>query len=238
MINFIICDDNTVVRETVNNVIAKVMLPTDIEYKTFSFSQYDKSFMQLIDKNLGKKIYILDVEVNSQSGLDIARKIRDKDWNCIIIILTAHYELAYDAFKNRLMLLDFISKFDDYEHNLHDVLKLAIKASETKKQLSFEFNRTVYKIDFNDILYIMKDTGRKNSIIKTFTKEYSVALNLNKISLMITENFIQTHRACIINKDNVKTIDFKENTITFINNEKILLLSKTYKKDVKKYVFN
>lgn len=238
MIKFIICDDNTVVRETVNNVITKVMLPTDIEYKIFSFSQYDKNFVQLIDKNMGKKIYILDVEVNLHSGLDIARKIRDKDWNSIIIILTAHYELAYDAFKNRLMLLDFISKFDDYEHSLHDVLKLAVRASETKKQLSFEFNRTLYKIDFNDILYIMKDTGRKNSIIKTFTKEYSVSLNLNKISSMITENFIQTHRACIINKDNVKTIDFKENTITFINNEKILLLSKTYKKDVKKYVFN
>lgn len=238
MLHFVVCDDNAIIRENVNKVITKLMLPTDVEYKTLMFSQYDKNFSQFIDKKVGKKIYILDVEINAYSGLDIARKIREKDWESIIIILTAHYELAYDAFKNRLLLLDFISKFDNYEQNLYDTLKLALKASDVKKQLSIESNRTVYKIDVDDILYIMKDTARRNSIIKTFSKEYSVALTLSDISTMLPENFIQTHRACIINRDNVKNIDFKENNITFNNNEQISLLSKTYKKEVKKYVFS
>jgi two-component system response regulator AgrA len=238
MLHFVVCDDNVTIRENVNKVITKLMLPTDVEYKTLMFSQYDKSFAQFIDKKVGKKIYILDVEINAYSGLDIARKIREKDWESIIIILTAHYELAYDAFKNRLMLLDFISKFDNYEHNLYDVLKLALKASDVKKQLSVESNRTLYKIDMDDILYIMKDTARRNSIIKTFSKEYSVPLTLSEIMAMLPDNFVQTHRACIINRENVKNIDFKENTITFKNNEQISLLSKTYKKEVKKYVFS
>jgi len=238
MLHFVVCDDNVTIRENVNKVITKLMLPTDVEYKTLMFSQYDKSFAQFIDKKIGKKIYILDVEINAYSGLDIARKIREKDWESIIIILTAHYELAYDAFKNRLMLLDFISKFDSYEHNLYDVLKLALKASDVKKQLSVESNRTLYKIDMDDILYIMKDTARRNSIIKTFSKEYSVPLTLSEIMAMLPDNFVQTHRACIINRENVKNIDFKENTITFNNNEQISLLSKTYKKEVKKYVFS
>ncbi|MDD4298094.1 MAG: LytTR family DNA-binding domain-containing protein [Bacilli bacterium] len=238
MLHFVVCDDNAPTREKVNKVITKLMLPSDAEYKTLLFSQYDKSFIQFIDKKVGKKIYILDVEVNFQSGLDVARKIREKDWESIIIILTAHYELAYNAFKNRLMLLDFISKFDDYEHNLYETLKLALKAINVKKQLSFEFNRISYKIDLDDILYIIKDTAKRNSIIKTFAKEYSVALTLNEIIKMLPNSFIQTHRACIINKDNVKNIDFKSNVITFNNNEKITLLSKTYKKDVKQYVFN
>lgn len=238
MLHFVVCDDSSVIREKIVKVITKLMVPTDIEYKTLVFSQFDKNFLQFIDERVEKKIYILDVEVNSHSGLDISRKIREKDWDSIIIILTAHYELAFDAFKNRLMLLDFISKFDDYEHSLYDVLKLALKASNIKKQLTFEFNRILYKIDLDDILYIIKDTAKRNSIIKTFSKEYSVALNLNEISTMLTDNFIQTHRACIINRENVKNIDFKENTITFNNNEKISLLSKTYKKEVKKYVFS
>jgi two-component system response regulator AgrA len=234
----VVFDDNAVIREKVNKVITKLMLPTDIEYKTLLYSQYDKSFAQFIDERVGQKIYILDVEVNSYSGLDIARKIREKDWESIIIILTAHYELAYDAFKKRLMLLDFISKFDNYEQNLYEALRIALKVSNVKKQLSFKFNRVLYKIDLDDILYIIKDTSKRNSIIKTFSKEYSVALNINEISTMLTDSFIQTHRACIINRENVKKIDFKENTITFNNNEKISLLSKTYKKEVKKYVFS
>ena len=98
---------------------------------------------------------------------------------------------------------------------------------------------TTFRIGSNPkILYIIKDTGKKKIIIKTFFKEYAVSLNLNKIKNMLNNSFIQTHRACIINRENVKNIDFKENMITFVNNEKISLLSKTYKKDVKKYVFN
>jgi two-component system response regulator AgrA len=238
MLNFIVCDDSTIIRENVNKVITKLMISTDIEYKTLEFNQYDKNFAQFIDKKGEKKIYVLDIEINSYSGLDIARKIREKDWESIIVILTAHYELAYDAFKNRLMLLDFISKFDNYEQNLYEVLKLALKASHVKKQLSFTFNRMSYRLDFDDILYIMKDTPKRNTIVKTFSKEYLVSLNLSEIAAMLPDNFIKTHRACIINRENVKTIDFKENTITFVNNEIISLLSKTYKKEVKKYVFS
>ena len=109
MLHFIVCDDNVVIREKINKIITKLMLPTDVEYKTIFFSQYDKQFFQTINKKVGKKIYILDIEVGTYSGIDIARKIRERDWESIIIILTAHYELAYDSFKKRLMLLDFIS---------------------------------------------------------------------------------------------------------------------------------
>lgn len=238
MLHFVICDDSLTIREKVNKVITKLMIPSDIEYKTMFFSKYDKDFFRFADKKVGKKIYILDVEVNCQSGLDVARKIREKDWDSIIIILTAHYELAYNAFKNRLMLLDFISKFDDYEQNLFDSLKLALKASNIRKQLSFEFNRVSYKIDLDDILYVIKDTAKRNSIIKTFAKEYITAISLSEVKEMLSDNFIQTHRACIVNKNNIKRIDFKNNVITFNNNEEISLLSKTYKKDVKEHVFN
>lgn len=238
MLHFVVCDDSVAIRENINMIITKLMLPTDTEYKTLCFAKYDKNFANFIDQKVGKKIYILDVELNLHSGIDIARKIREKDWESIIIILTAHYELAYDAFKNRLMLLDFISKFDNYEQNLFDTLKIALKAFNVKKQLCFKFNRVSYRIDLSDILYIIKNTAKRNVIIKTFSNEYSVNLNLNEISEMLTDSFIRTHRACIINRDNVKNIDFKENTITFVNREKIFLLSKMYKKEVKKYVFN
>ncbi|MDD4053334.1 MAG: LytTR family DNA-binding domain-containing protein [Bacilli bacterium] len=238
MLHFIVCDDNITVRENINMIITKLMLPTDIEYKTIFFENYDKNFAEFIDQKIGKKIYVLDVELGSQSGIDIARRIRKNDWESIIIILTAHYELAYDAFKNRLMLLDFISKFDNYEQNLYDTLKIALKAFNVKKTLYFKFNRVSYKIDFADILYIVKDTAKRNVIIKTFSNEYNVNLNLTEVSEMLTDSFIRTHRACIINGDNVKKIDFKKNTITFVNNEKISLLSKMYKKEVKEHVFN
>jgi len=214
------------------------MLPTDIEYETLVFSQYDKNFVRLIESKTGQRIYILDVEVNSHSGIDIARKIREKDWTSIIVVLTAHYELAYEAFKNRLMLLDFISKFDNYEKNLYDVLQLSLKILNKEEQLSFKIGQIAYKLDFNDILYITKEEGKRNTTIQTFYQKYSVSSTLTEIGEKLNNDFLKTHRACIVNKKNIKTIDFKEKIIIFKNNEKINLLSKNYQKEVRKYVFN
>ncbi|MFA5407310.1 MAG: LytTR family transcriptional regulator DNA-binding domain-containing protein [Bacilli bacterium] len=134
------------------------------------------------------------------------------------------------------MLLDFISKFDDYQKNLYETLQLTLKILDNKKQLIIKIAQTIYKIDFNDILYIVKEEGKRNTIIKTFYQEYSVSLPLTEISEKLSSDFIRTHRACLVNKVNIKTIDFKENVIMFKNDESINLLSKKCKKEVKKYV--
>jgi two-component system response regulator AgrA len=238
MLNFIVCDDNNILREKVCKIITKLMLPIDLEYKTICFNSYGKDFESFINKKAGKKVYILDVEVNNASGLDVARKIREKDWESIIVILTAHYELAYEAFKNRLMLLDFISKFDNYQKSLYDVLQVALKILNNKRQLTFKMGTVIYKADYDEILYINKEGSSRNTRIKTYSDEYSVALSLNEICKSLDSNFVRTHRACVINKSNVKTIDFKRNTIIFKDGEEISLLSKNYKKEVKKCVFN
>ena len=51
-------------------------------------------------------------------------------------------------------------------------------------------------------------------------------------------NFMYTHKSCIINMDNVKTIDIKNKVIVFSNNTKTDLLSRKYLKEVKEYVNN
>lgn len=238
MINFIVCDDNIEILENLKLIITKLMIKTDHDYQTHIFDKYNDNFVKLINKKIGKKIYILDIEVGKKSGLDIARKIREKDWESIIIILTVHHELLYDAFKNRLLLLDFISKFDNYEDKLIESLNLSLNILNDTKQLTFKSKRISYRVDLNDILYITKTINKHQTIIKTISNEYYTSISLNKIISQLTTDFIQTHRACIINKNNIKKINFKENIITFINNEKISLLSKKYKKEVKKYVFS
>ncbi len=238
MLNFIICDDENYIKERIIKIISRVMMPIDIEYKTHSFSSYDEKFEQIIDKKMGNKLYVLDIEVNNKSGLDIARRIREKDWRSIIIILSVHYELIYDAFKERLMLLDFISKFDNYEKNLYDSIKTALEIFDSSSKLCFDYKGVLYKIDLKDILYITKEELSRKIKIKTFNKEYSIGFSLKEILKRLDNRFCKTHRACIINKENVKKIDYKQNNIYFSDGSNITLLSKKYKKEVKNNVFS
>jgi len=234
MLNFIVCDDEEPIRKNIINIISKIMMPIENEYKTYEFNNYDKEFMYILNKQIGKKIYILDIEVKEKSGLNIAKQIRENDWDSIIIILTVHYELTYEALKSRLMLLDFISKFNQYENKLKEVLTLALKIFNCGNILSFIFKHVDYKIPYSDILYIVKDSDSRKIIIRTFYNDYLSNMTLNEIEKKLNNDFCRTHRACIVNIKNVKSFDYSNRVITFKNNEKINLFSRTYKKEVQK----
>ena len=89
MLNFIICDDETAITNTVKDIIVKTIFKTSIEYKIHVFHNYDDSFYEIIHSDLINKIYILDIEVNDKSGLEIAKEIRKRDWDSVIFILSA-----------------------------------------------------------------------------------------------------------------------------------------------------
>ena len=120
MVNFIICEDNKYVREMHENIISKIAMPQDFNYTVYSFDKYNIKLKNLIRTQSDIKIYILDLELPNKSGIDIAREIRKIDWNSIIIILTSHDELELKLLKEKLLIFDFISKFDNYENRLID----------------------------------------------------------------------------------------------------------------------
>lgn len=126
MINFIVCEDNKVILQKNVDIINKTMFKNNINYRIYQFTNNDKKLQQLIKDDIGPKIYILDIELESVSGIDIASDIRKIDNNSIIIISTTYVEYLPLALKNKLMLFDFLSKFEDYEENLSKVIVRAI----------------------------------------------------------------------------------------------------------------
>ena len=236
MINFIVCDDEKVITDIVKNIITKVMFKNNLDYKIHIFNKYDESFNGIVNSDIENKIYILDIEVGNKSGLDVATKIRDKDWYSILVILTSHYELEYLAYKSRILILDFISKFDLYEQKMEDTINLCISNKLDNHKLILKINRKIEQIDFSNILYITYDSVIRKTKIYTKTREYETNQTLKDIMVNLKGNFIYTHRACIVNMNNVKTVDTKEKIITFINDEQIDLLSRNHIKDVNKYI--
>ncbi len=82
MINFIICEDEKTLRDETKKIIVSYMMNHDIDYKIYEFDCYDKKFEQIIKKDIGFKIYLLDIITKNGTGIDAARIIREKydDW--------------------------------------------------------------------------------------------------------------------------------------------------------------
>ena len=110
MLRFVVCEDNKDFLGRLCNVVNKVMMPYNFEYKISKFTQYSKEVEEIIEKKYEQKVYILDIELGDVSGLEIASEIREHDLESIIIFVTCHNECKNDIFYSRLLAIDFIPK--------------------------------------------------------------------------------------------------------------------------------
>lgn len=233
MINFIICEDNKNVRDLHEALISKITMPYDFDYTVHSFEKYNNNLNKIINTPSNLKIYILDLELPGKTGLEIAQDIRKVDWDSIIIVLTSHDELELKLFKEKLLIFDFISKFDNYEKRLTDSINLVIKNLNCRSALVFKQDKEIYHIKYDNILYIFRDNTKNKTKIKAIDKEYYVRNTLTNVAKQLDNRFYQTHRACYVNLNNIKCADFKNDIIYFTNDDSIDYLSRNYKKGLK-----
>lgn len=226
MINIIICDDNVRDANRIEKYVRNYMYCLD--YNLYKYNDYDKNFLKIIDTDLENKIYLLDIETPSMSGIDVARKIRKNDYSSVIIFLSVHDDLSRIIARKNLMALNFINKFDSLEINLKNSLDLALSVVGKKRRVRFVSKGTVYNLELDKILYITHDNVSRMSIIFYDNVTYSLKITLKNVVKELNEDFIQTHRSCFVNKNRIKYFDYKNMCITFDNMKTTSLVSKKY----------
>ena len=232
MYNVIICDDNSKDRKNAENVVNCFFEKQGIQCRIYSYCDYDKEFSKIIKSSLSHKIYLLDIETPTRSGIDVAREIRMSDVESIILFLTAHEELGNVVLKDDLMFLSFINKFDNFDIRLSNCLKKSLQIYKHKNTIKLSEKNVTYTINLDDIIYITTDNFERKTIIVTTYGEIKTSKTLNYISKLLDDRFIQTHRACFINSDKVSNIDKTNKLITFNNGDTTDLLSDRFKKRV------
>ena len=232
MYNVIICDDIAKDRIKVEAAVREFFDSKKLVYRIYSYSDYNTDFNRIIKSSLSNKIYLLDIETPSRSGIDVAREIRDEDIGCVIAFLTGHAELGHLLLNDDIMFLSFINKFNNFDNRLNSCLTKAIKVLGQKKVISINDHNITYTIDLDDILYITKESFERKTIIVTDNSEIKTSRTLREIAELLDDRFIQTHRACYVNKDKVSSIDRTNKTIKFKNSKSTDLLSDRFKKKV------
>lgn len=231
MINVIICDDNDNYRNKIVDKVKKFMAKNELECEIHEFNDYAQDFNKIIQKPMPGKIYILDIETPTRSGIDIARIIRKIDVNSIIIFLTGHEELGQVILRKDIMFLSFINKFDNCDKRLNNSLKTALEMLDKKQIIKFSDTSATYTINRDTIHYIIKDTMSRKCIVKTDNREYVVGMTLSDFMKLLPNDFVQSHKSCIVNKRRVVKTDPKERIIVFDDGEQLDLLSRKYKKE-------
>jgi two-component system response regulator AgrA len=235
MINFIIYDDNNEVVYIYKNIIRNIMNKKNLSYSIYEVSKYSEDAFRDIRKISGKKIYLLNFDKKTISGLDLARNIRKSgDWISQIIATTSFDENKYIKFSSGLLILDFISKFGNFDKDIYFTLETAISILDKRLSLSFKSNSKVFQILYDDICYIEKNLNYNDSTIITKSNSYTIKSSINKLYEVLNNDsrFFKTHRSCIVNINNITSFDMKNSIIKF-NSMETNLVSRDKKKELK-----
>lgn len=237
MLRFIICEDNKEFNSRISEIINKVMMSYNFEYKLNKFFEYNKEVEQVIFLKNEHKIYILDIELPEISGLEIASIIRENDQESTIIFITSHPECQNDIFYSRLLAIDYINKDKLWAGRLESTLNYSIKKLNKKRVFIFEFNYNSYRLLIDEILYIERARINKRCIIHTESGEtYKICASISELKGKLGPSFYQTHQSCLVNVEKIKWVNYNKNLIVFNNNTELYLLSNRNRKGLKEYV--
>lgn len=228
--NFIVVDDSDIFSSKIEKIIKSEF--KNKKYNLYKFDDYDKGFYELTDRLIDNKVYILDIEVPSNDGISVAREIRRKDLESVIIFISG-YEKEYSRiiWRSTLLIFSFIYKHGNFEAELKARLKDLIEKLHIKKSIILEDNDIKYRLVEDNILYL--ESHDRKTIV--YTKNNSIETNktLSELENMLSNNFIRTHKACIVNIKNI--VSYNKNAIVFIDNVKTNLISRNYISNLKNY---
>ncbi len=217
MIHIALCDDDTIfldrLHQAVKDWFQKNRPQQTVEIQTFCDGK------ALLDST-GKPfdIFFLDIEMPTISGLEAAKRIREKQANAILIFLTAHEEFAMEGY--RVNAIRYLWKLD-LDKYLPETLEAALKeaAKIRRGSLSVSHYGSTTVIPFEEILYI-QHLLRSSQI---HTVSFGVVKDNRRLkelySILDEKQFVYIDRGTFVNLDYVFQI--RGNTIVLRNKEEL-----------------
>ncbi|MBQ6687400.1 MAG: response regulator transcription factor [Bacilli bacterium] len=233
MIKFIVIEDDKHHQEKVKNLLRTVTFESDEEIKILVYQKFTSKLREEILDKSDRKIFVIDIELEGNySGVQIAKLIRENDWESEIIFMTNHDKMFETVYRNVYKVFDFIEKFHSFDSRLEKDIKEILKMNFDNKMFIYHGRNIDLHVFYKEILYIYRDTEDRKVVIVTTKNKFSVGLSIQDTLDQLDNRFKLVHRACIANLDHVQKFNWKDKCFVLDNGTKVDMLSKKYKKEV------
>ena len=210
MLNFVLCDDNLDLLNSLSKMLETIFKKHSYKANISFSSSNVQDVLDFIDNN---KVDVLFLDINLDSkitGLNVADIVRKKNKNIYIIFTTAHIEYVMVAYKYKTF--DFLAKPITLPRLEDTINRLFEDINGLPKQyIKIDNKNTI--VDGNSIKYIKKD-GMK-LVFHSKNKIYETYNSFNKIKDSLSNNFIRCHKSYIVNINLIENVDPVVNTISF-----------------------
>jgi len=221
-----IVDDEKVIREQIKELILTYTPNCNLE--TFASGE------DLLAADKTYHMVFLDIQMEGMNGIDVARAIREKQIDSIIIFITAIKEYVFDAFD--VLAFHYLLK-PIGEKKFSEVFTRATKEAEHiykqgQDTIFISARNRNFTFNLDDIVYI--ESRRKKVEIHTTNEIIEAYATMIELEKELGGKFYRCHRGYLVNMAHI--VEYESDSITLTNRQKILMSKERYKEFVKEYM--
>lgn len=225
MIDVYVCEDSKEQREIVTHYIKSEILIQEYDMKLKVSTDDPEKIIEEMKTSKNTGLYFLDVDLqSSKNGLTLAKEIREYDPRGFIVFVTSHSEMAFLTFQYKVEALDFILK--DEPKQLRSRICECIENVHTKytkitkgegKTITITRGGRKLTLEYNSIMFFETSVNEHKLIVHTENKSIEFFGKMKEIEDEVGDDFIRCHRSYLVNKKNIKEIDYTEKMIRMKN---------------------
>lgn len=219
-----ILEDQPIEIEHLKSILNKWSLQAKCELEIFEYFSGEE-FFKKNDKTTYQAFsaFLLDIQMSGMTGLDVAKKLRKEGYQGAIIFLTAFREYVFHGYEVHAM---------NYLLKPVKAAPLFLCLNEIAKDLYgnsylYRNKQEIVSIPYKDILSFSSSMHYVD--ILTVSEHFCQYTTLNRIIEYLPQEFIRTHKSCIVNMTHIYKIS---GSTIVLSNHMTIPIGRSYMKNV------
>ena len=226
-----ICDDEPLFIQQLQQMIQQLYPLPELMIDTFTAGE------QLLDKiirsQIAYQLILLDIEMDGDNGLHIARRLQQMHYEAPVVFITSHQEFALDGYE--VNALRFLTK-PVSPQKLLEALQTAGRTLQQQKTILLEAREGTHLIKIQNLICV--EARNQDLIFYLPDKQLTRRETLSKYETLLQDmDFVRCHRSYLVNLNAVKQLTVQDVLLT--NNMRVpvsRLRRKTFAAALHRYV--
>lgn len=226
MLNIFVLEDDFKQQSRIERAIREEMASRSLSYRRLEIFGKPQQLIDAVEEKGSHQVFFFDIEIKGEEkkGMEVAREIRQKDKNAIIVFVTTHSEFMPLTYKYRVSALDFIDKGlndEEFQAAVGSVLEHAAEnTDQTIRQDAFTYKSKYshVQVPFSDILFFEASSTPHKVVLVTKKDSIEFYGKLSEIVKM-DDCLYSSHRSYVVNPENITHIDRSNHLLHFDEGE-------------------
>ena len=212
---FAICDDESLQSNYLKSLVMAWSEEKELDCSVKTISSAESLLFHGCEEF---DILLLDIEMAGMNGVELAKRVRERDETSVIIFVTGYSEYIAEGYD--VQALNFLVKPIDRAKLFSVLDKAARLLSKNERSISLEQKGEVYLVPLREIRFI-EVSGNYVSVHAKTT--LTVKKTLAELEKLLDDRFVRTGRSFIVNLTYVRRIT---KTDVFLSTDECVPLSR------------